>query len=40
MRGLVDSSIASVHPRLQLPLYTRNIKHFLPLISELAQQPY
>ena len=35
-----DCLIASVHLRLKLPLYTRNIKHFAPLIDELAVKPY
>jgi hypothetical protein len=26
--------------RLQLPLYTRNLKHFAPLLGKLAQEPY
>jgi predicted nucleic acid-binding protein len=35
-----DCLIASVHPRLNLPLYTRNLKHFRPLIAHLAISPY
>jgi predicted nucleic acid-binding protein len=35
-----DCLIASVHPRLNLPLYTRNLKHFTPLIGPLAISPY
>jgi predicted nucleic acid-binding protein len=35
-----DCLIASVHPRLNLPLYTRNLKHFTPLIGSLAISPY
>lgn len=35
-----DCLIASVHVRLNLPLYTRNLKHFIPLIGELARSPY
>lgn len=35
-----DCMIASVHHRLQIPLYTRNLKHFTPLIGMLAQSPY
>ncbi|MCB9436137.1 MAG: PIN domain-containing protein [Anaerolineales bacterium] len=38
--GIYDCLIASVNYRLQLPLYTRNLKHFRPLLGELAQQPY
>jgi hypothetical protein len=26
--------------RLQLPLYTRNLKHFAPLLGKLAREPY
>lgn len=25
---------------LQLPLYTHNLKHFAPLLGDLARQPY
>lgn len=32
-----DCLIASVNQRMQLPLYTRNLKHSVPLIGELAQ---
>jgi predicted nucleic acid-binding protein len=35
-----DCLIASVHPRLNIPLYTRNMKHFTPLIGSLAVRPY
>ena len=35
-----DCLIAVVNARLQVPLYTRNLKHFVPLIGELAQSPY
>jgi tRNA(fMet)-specific endonuclease VapC len=35
-----DCMIASVNQRLQIPLYTRNLKHFTPLIHDLAQRPY
>lgn len=38
--GLVDCLIASVGFRLQLPLYTRNLKHFRPLLGPLAVNPY
>ena len=37
---LVDSLIASTSHRLQIPLYTRNLKHFTPLLGQLAQSPY
>lgn len=36
----LDSLIASVSYRLQIPLYTRNMKHFMPLLDDLAQKPY
>ena len=35
-----DCLIASVNYRLQLPLYTTNIKHFTPLLGALPQRPY
>ncbi len=35
-----DCLIASVAYRLQLPLYSHNLKHFGPLIGELAVRPY
>ena len=35
-----DCLIAATSQRLQVPLYTRNLKHFTPLIGELAEQPY
>lgn len=35
-----DCLIASVSYRLNVPLYTRNMKHFVPLISNLAPTPY
>ncbi len=35
-----DCLIAAPAHRLQLPLYTRNLKHFAPLLGNLAQQPY
>lgn len=37
---ILDCLIASTAYRLRLPLYTRNLKHFRPLIGELAQSPY
>ena len=37
---IFDCLIAAVGNRLQLPLYTTNLKHFLPLIGSLAQSPY
>ncbi len=38
--GMLDCLIASVSHRLQLPLYTHNLKHFAPLLGNLAQKPY
>jgi predicted nucleic acid-binding protein len=35
-----DVLIAAPSYRLQLLLYTRNLKHFAPLLGDLAQQPY
>lgn len=35
-----DCLIAAPSYRLQLPLYTRNLKHFAPLLGDLAQEPY
>ena len=37
---LKDCLIASTSSRLQLPLYTQNLKHMRPLIGLLAQIPY
>lgn len=38
--GSFDCLIAAPSQRLQLPLYTRNIKHFTPMLGALAKQPY
>jgi predicted nucleic acid-binding protein len=38
--GMMDCLIASVSHRLQIPLYTHNLKHFTPIIGHLAQKPY
>lgn len=35
-----DALIAATSRRLDVPLYTRNLKHFKPLIGERAQSPY
>lgn len=35
-----DALIAAVTYRLQVPLYTRNLKHFTPMLGSLAQKPY
>ncbi|MDQ7026753.1 MAG: PIN domain-containing protein [Anaerolineae bacterium] len=37
---LTDALIAAPAFRLNLHLYTRNTKHFAPLIPKLVQQPY
>jgi predicted nucleic acid-binding protein len=38
--GKEDCLIASVAYRLQIPLYTHNLKHMTPLIGNLALKPY
>ena len=38
--GILDCLIAAPAYRLKLPLYTRNLKHFEPLLGPLARQPY
>lgn len=38
--GMLDALIAAVAARLQLPLYTRNRKHFEILLGSLAREPY
>jgi predicted nucleic acid-binding protein len=38
--GINDCLIAAPCERLQLPLYTRNLKHFTPLLGTLTRQPY
>lgn len=38
--GGLDCLIASASFRLQVPLYTTNLKHFAPLLDSLAQKPY
>ena len=38
--GMMDCLIASVSYRLRVPLYTHNLKHFTPLLGNLAQKPY
>ncbi|HSS78887.1 MAG TPA: PIN domain-containing protein [Thermoanaerobaculia bacterium] len=37
---MMDCLIAASAQRLQLPLFTRNLKHFQPLIGSLALKPY
>jgi len=36
----IDYLIAAPSRRLQVPLYTRNLKHMSPLLGTLAQAPY
>lgn len=36
----MDCLIAATSYRLKLPLYTRNLKHFIPLAGDRAQTPY
>jgi predicted nucleic acid-binding protein len=38
--GILDCLIAAPCARLQIPLYTRNLKHFTPLLGMLAISPY
>lgn len=38
--GILDCLIAAPAARLGLPLYTHNLKHFTPLLGELARKPY
>lgn len=38
--GAMDCLIASVSHRLQLTLYTHNLKHYSPILGQLAQKPY
>ncbi len=38
--GMMDCLIASVSHRLNIPLYTHNLKHFVPILDKLAQKPY
>jgi len=35
-----DFMIAATSHRLQIPLYTLNLKHFTPLLGALAKKPY
>lgn len=37
---MMDCLIAATAERLGVPLFTANLKHFQPLIGELAQRPY
>lgn len=38
--GVMDCLIAAAASRLELPLYTRNLKHFAPILGSLARNPY
>ena len=35
-----DAMIAATSYRLKIPIYTRNLKHFRPMLGDLAQLPY
>lgn len=37
---ILDCLIAAPASRLQIPIYTRNLKYFTPMLGALAQQPY
>ena len=37
---MIDCLIAAPSHRLQIPTYTRNLKHFTPLLDALAVLPY
>lgn len=37
---MLDCLIAAPSNRLNLTLYTHNLKHFMPLLGNLAQSPY
>ena len=38
--SMMDCLITASAQRLQLPLLTRNLKHFSPILPTLAQKPY
>lgn len=38
--GMMDALIASAAYRLRVPLFTRNLKHFQPMLGPLVQKPY
>lgn len=38
--GMMDALIASTAYRLRVPLFTRNLKHFQPMLGPLVQKPY
>lgn len=38
--GFADCLIASASQRLKVPLYTLNMKHFKPILGNLAQRPF
>jgi predicted nucleic acid-binding protein len=37
---MMDALIASAAYRLRVPLFTRNLKHFQPMLGPLVQKPY
>ena len=38
--GAFDALIAAPCYRLQIPLYTQNLKHFMPMLGSLVRKPY
>ena len=38
--GMADALIAAVSHRLAIPLYTPNLKHYSPMLGNLATKPY
>ena len=38
--GMADALIAAVSHRLDIPLYTPNLKHYSPMLGNLATKPY
>lgn len=38
--GMMDCLIASVSQRMDVPLFTINLKHFTPILGAMAQKPY
>jgi predicted nucleic acid-binding protein len=38
--GMMDCLIAATAHRLKVPLFTRNLKHFQPMLGGLARRPY
>ncbi|HEY0783570.1 MAG TPA: PIN domain-containing protein [Thermoanaerobaculia bacterium] len=38
--GMMDCLMAAISHRLQLPFYSPNLRHFQPLLGDLAVRPY